>query len=267
MPYKLIVSDLDRTFLNDNSEIPEKNKEAIRIINKKGAVFAFASGRSYHSLDYFYNALSLKGQGVCGISFNGSVVYEVDTLKPVSKILMENEIMRELVSLMRPFLKNIFVYDTDAMLYSEHETENYTGYATRSRIPHTLINNFDEIESGIIKVLLIDENEILTKVYETVKDFVPNRCNMFFSSKRMLEFTGLMATKGNALKFLSKFLNIDISNVIAIGDNFNDESMVREAGLGIMTANAEESLKSCAKYVTKATNNEGALLEVVERFL
>ena len=267
MPYKLIVSDLDGTFLTDKTEIPEKNIEAVRIINKKGVGFSFASGRSYHSLDYFYNALSLKGQGVCGISFNGAVVYEVDTLNAISKTLMDNATMLKLLNIMRPLLKDIYVYGYDGMLYSEHETTNYTGYATRSRVPYKIINNLEEVTGDIIKVLLIQEHEVLAKVHDTIKDFVPGRCNMFFSSKRMLEFTGLNATKGNALKFLSEYLKIDIKDIIAVGDNFNDESMVKEAGLGIVTANAVDSLKNCAGYVTNATNNDGAIMEIAEKFL
>jgi len=266
MAYKLLITDLDGTFLNDKSEIPEKNIEAVRRINEKGIGFAFASGRSYHSLDYFYDALSLKGQGVCGISFNGSVTYEIDTLRPLSKILLGNAVMLEMANIMRPYLKNIFVYGSDGVLYSEHETQNYTGYAVRSRVPHKIVSSFCEIGGDVIKVLLIDEYETLLMAHEAIRDYVPGRCNMFFSSKRMLEFTGLDATKGMALRFLGRHLNIDMSEVIAVGDNFNDESMVKEAGLGIVTANAVDDLKACAKYVTCADNNEGAMMEIVEKF-
>jgi len=266
--YKLVVSDLDGTFLNDNSEIPEKNREAVRLMNERGVAFVFASGRSYHSLDHFYDALSLKRRGVSnvGIAFNGAVVYEIDSLRQLQKILLKNESMQRLVAEMRPFLKDIYVYDANGVLYSEYETEIFDGYKTRSRVPCG-IKNFGDIKDDIIKIVLIQDHEIVSRVYEHLKDFVPGVCNMIFSSKRMLEFTDLSATKGNALKFTGEYMGIDINEIIAVGDNFNDESMIMEAGLGIITANAEESLKKKAGYVTKATNNDGALMEVVERFL
>ena len=266
MAYKLVVSDLDGTFLNDKSEIPEKNLEAVRLMNERGVIFALASGRSYHSLDKFYDALALKGRGICGIAFNGAVTYEIDTLRQLKKVLLNNADMRRLVAEMRPFLKDIYVYDADGTLYCEHETELYSGYYTRSRVPHG-IKRFDDIETDVIKILLIEDNAVVTKAYEHMKAIVPGVCNMFFSSKRMLEFTEPSATKGNALRFLSERLNIDISETIAVGDNFNDESMIRAAGLGVVTANAEEDMKMYAGYVTKADNNAGALLEVAEMFL
>ena len=266
MAYKLIVSDLDGTFLNNRSEIPEANREAVRLMTEKGVGFALASGRSYHSLDRFYDYLSLKGRGICGISFNGAVTYEVDNLRQLKKILMKNETMRYLVAEMRPFLKDIYVYDADGVLYCEYETETYSGYHTRSRVPNA-IKSFDDIDSDIIKILLLDDYSVLSPVYEHLKDIVPGLCNMFFSSKRMLEFTELSATKGSALIFLSSHLGIGMDEIIAVGDNFNDESMISAAGLGVVTANGEESLKTGAGYVTLADNNDGALLEIVENFL
>ena len=264
--YKLVVSDLDGTFLNDGSEIPDKNREAVRLMNDRGVTFALASGRSYDSLDYFYDALSLKGKGVCGIAFNGAVVYEIDTLRQIRKILIKNELMKFLVSGMRPFLKDIFIYDEDGTLYSEYETEIFQSYGTRSRVKKG-IKNFDTINNGVIKVLLMGDYEVLSAVFGHFSDKLKGVCNMFFSSKRMLEFTELTATKGNALGLLGEHLGIKISEIIAVGDNFNDESMIEAAGLGVVTANAEESLKLKAGFVTGASNNDGALLEIAERFI
>jgi hydroxymethylpyrimidine pyrophosphatase-like HAD family hydrolase len=127
MPYKLILSDLDGTFLNDGPglnidlRIPKNNIEAIRIMNEKKIMFALASGRSYHSLDYFYNALSLKGQGVCGISFNGSIVYEIDNLNPLRTVLLKNELMRECNYLLHLVSTTLFPYSP--IEKSEVETE------------------------------------------------------------------------------------------------------------------------------------------------
>jgi len=266
MPYKLIVSDLDGTFLDDKSEIPENNRKALKIMMDKGVGFAFASGRSYQSLDYFYDALPLKGRGVCGISFNGSVIYEIDTFKRIRTVLLNNGVMRDLVSKMRPFLKDIYVYDGEGALYCEYETETFIAYAVRSRIPY-VIGSLDEIKSDVIKILLMDSPEVLTSVHDHFLNIVPGVCNMFPSSKKMLEFTDLNATKGKALKYLGAHHGIDISEIIAVGDNYNDESMVIEAGLGIVTANGEDSLKKRAGYVTKASNNDGALMEIVEKYL
>ena len=50
-------------------------------------------------------------------------------------------------------------------------------------------------------------------------------------------------------------------------NDMNDISMVKAAGLGVAVANATDEVKEAARYETRATNNEDALLEVVERFM
>jgi len=264
--YKLVVTDLDGTFLDDGSRIPPKNRDAVKLMDEKGVAFCLASGRSYHSLEYFYDELSLIGRGICGIAFNGAIVYEVDTRRRLRTAALSNKLMRRIVRESRPLTQDVYVYDIDGVLYSEYETEIYRGYYTRSGLPKG-IRDLDEIDNDVIKVLLMGDHGMLSDAYARLEGVIRGECNMIFSSRRMLEFTGRDATKGCALKFLGEHLSIDISEIIAVGDNYNDESMILNAGLGIVTANAEESLKAKASYVTRATNNDGALMEIVETFL
>ena len=53
---------------------------------------------------------------------------------------------------------------------------------------------------------------------------------------------------------------------MACGDGENDLSMIRYAGLGIAMANAVESVKAAADFVT-LSNDEDGVAYVVERFV
>ena len=51
MGYKLIVSDMDETLLNDNREISENNLKMIKLAKEKyGIKFVPATGRGYASI-------------------------------------------------------------------------------------------------------------------------------------------------------------------------------------------------------------------------
>ena len=73
-----------------------------------------------------------------------------------------------------------------------------------------------------------------------------------------LEILDNNTNKGNSLKTLSGHLGISVESIAAIGDHDNDLSMIRMAGLGMATGNAEKEVKAQADYVTE-TNNEDAL--------
>ena len=62
-------------------------------------------------------------------------------------------------------------------------------------------------------------------------------------------------------------LGIKREEVIAIGDNGNDMSMIEDSGLGVSMANGREFLKEKAQYVTQNDNNHDGVAEVIEKFI
>jgi hydroxymethylpyrimidine pyrophosphatase-like HAD family hydrolase len=67
------------------------------------------------------------------------------------------------------------------------------------------------------------------------------------------------------MKAISKACGIDISEVIAIGDNLNDKQMIIEAGLGIAIGNGRAETIAAADYVAPS-NNESAIAHVIDKF-
>jgi hydroxymethylpyrimidine pyrophosphatase-like HAD family hydrolase len=73
-------------------------------------------------------------------------------------------------------------------------------------------------------------------------------------------------SKGKALLELCSILGIELSQTVAIGDHLNDLTMIQTAGLGVAVANAHESLKQQAGYVTIGEDSAG-VAEVIEKAL
>ena len=90
---------------------------------------------------------------------------------------------------------------------------------------------------------------------------------MSYSSNRYLEFNARGVNKGAGLMRLADMLGVPREQTIAIGDNYNDLSMVEAAGLGVLMANAPEELKPRADYVTHDDNDAGGVAEVIEKFV
>ena len=68
------------------------------------------------------------------------------------------------------------------------------------------------------------------------------------------------ASKGNMLKILADKLNIPIKNTIAIGNDYNDLSMINSAHDGYAMANANNIVKTHAKYITYSNNDDGVAI-------
>ena len=68
------------------------------------------------------------------------------------------------------------------------------------------------------------------------------------------------------MKYLIEQLGITPDEIIAIGDDENDISMIELAGLGVAMKNAKESVKNVANYITD-TNEENGVGKVINKFI
>ena len=82
-----------------------------------------------------------------------------------------------------------------------------------------------------------------------------------------MEFNAFGVSKGEALKWLSNYLKVDIKETIAIGDNYNDESMIKEAGLGCCVKSANDDIKKISKYICEKDYFEGSVKEIIDKFI
>ena len=80
------------------------------------------------------------------------------------------------------------------------------------------------------------------------------------------ELSPLGVDKGTALRAMCDALDIPVEAAIAVGDQGNDLSMIRVAGLGVAMGNATQEVKEAAKAVTADCDHDG-VAEVIKTYL
>jgi hypothetical protein len=65
--------------------------------------------------------------------------------------------------------------------------------------------------------------------------------------------------KLEGLKVIAEAYNIDLGDIIAVGDSDNDAEMLEGCGIGIAVANASPNAKRAAGYVTKGYFGDGLM--------
>ena len=73
--------------------------------------------------------------------------------------------------------------------------------------------------------------------------------------------------KWEAIKFILDKEQIQANEVIAIGDNINDKTMVENAGLGIIMKGSSEVVTKIANIVTEETNNSDGVAKILQKIL
>lgn len=264
MSYKILASDFDGTLAGEGSVIPELNKEKIKMLPEKGVHFVLCSGRSHMSSLPYLRALDLKD--TYGISFNGGVIYKVDNLEIIYDKRLENEIGQKLIESSRKYNIYPVIYVGTEMSILKEDKKELSFYVEHVGLEPNMLDHPSDIKADYSKILFSGDIDCLRKFYED-KIAENEDYNIFFSNPILLEVTHKDVSKGNALKALAEYLNVDMKDTIAIGDNFNDISMIQQAGLGVCVENGEEDVKKIADYVTNSSSGNGAVAEVIDRFI
>lgn len=271
--YKLISIDMDETLLNDQAQITTGNAEGLKAASRAGVKVVLNSGRGYASLQDDLETLDLKGKaGQYVISYNGAAIIENEKNKVIHVDGLEFDVAKRLFNLMRVNYpqNSIHIYTVDT-LYVYHMTDVDRNYLEPRGVKWVDLEN-DNIDflqdTPITKVIINILSEDERKAFEqVVKENIPEKMTVTHSSGRYLEYNSASASKGNAMLYLAEKLGIKPEETIAVGDNGNDLSMIKAAGVGVAVKNAHAQVLKVADYICQNDNNHDALQEVVQRFI
>lgn len=271
MGYKLIASDMDETLLNDQHAICQRNIDLIMKAKEMGVKFVPATGRGFMSIQHDLKTLGLYDEaGEYVISFNGGALSENKDNRLLMFEGLSFEKTKEIFEFGLKCDVCLHIYTKDK-LYVYRLSESEAKRIREQKVECTIMeeDTMDFLKDEPISKILFQNTDVpyLMSLEPQMKHIWEGECAVSYSSNRYMEFNKIGVDKGVGLKRLAALLGIDISECIAVGDNYNDMSMLKVAGLSVAAANAVDDVKKACDVTTKADNNEGVIAEIIERFI
>lgn len=273
---KLIATDMDGTLLNAAHEISQENIDAIKYAQSQGITVVIATGRAFYEASTPIEDTDLVVPYIC---LNGAEVRDES-----HNIMSTSHLNHELVERIKSILNKDNVYYqiyTNRGIYTEDPTKDLDIYldiakqagqeadvekikqGIQKRINNgtlKVVNSYEEIEDIpgelIMKVLAFNPDLEKINAIGAELSAIPSLA-ISSSSRGNLEITHSDAQKGIALESIANQLNIDLKDVMALGDNLNDVSMLERVGYPVAVENAMPEVKAVAKYVTDTNENSG----------
>lgn len=115
--------------------------------------------------------------------------------------------------------------------------------------------------------MFIDKPENLSRVITSIPKDVREKYTMVRSAPFFYEILHSEASKGNAVRQLAQLLGIEQAEVMCIGDNGNDLTMIEWAGCGVAMANAIPEVLEAANFQTRSNNEHGVAHAIHELVL
>ena len=263
MAYKLVATDMDGTLLNSDDKITDATVQAIKWAMDKGVVVTLSTGRPLQGVRKYIDQLGLE----CPvITYNGAVIaYSV-----TGEILFSQDMdIAEATKVFNLAIQKgvMFIVWSQNKLYASEISEKTHFYEGITNTKANLLTDFEKVlENGITKMLWYDDSQVLDEYIAELKS--ENFLNTTFTKSRayFLEFFSNKVSKAVAMEKLGEHYGIRREEMIAIGDQTNDLSMIEYAGLGVAMANAVDSVKRVADYITESNNQDG-VAKVIEKFI
>ena len=256
--FKIVAIDLDGTLFDNKKNISEENKEAIKKAKELGVKIVVTTGRPLSGVMPTLKELGLTTNEDYAIIYNGAKVFNVGTNEVIFSSSMNGRDVKDLFNEAMNLKTHFHAFRMNEELIT-HDKNPYTDI--EASINHIEDHLFDFTKLNdtdlFIKAMMVDSEENVTRVMNEVNPDFATKYSMVRSSPIFLEFLNKSTDKGKALIALAKYLNIDITDTIAIGDQGNDLPMILVAGCGIAMENASEEVKSKANFVTLDNESSG----------
>lgn len=259
---KLIVTDMDGTFLNSKYEVSPDFPKVYEELKKRDILFVPASGRQMSGITKYFGEI----QNEIGfIAENGGyVVYKNEEI--FADKLSQNSIAN-IVSAVREIPEARAVLSAKENSYYESSDKTFVDYFSKYYIQNQKREDLtQEVDDSVFKIAVYHPVSSEEFLYPVLKKFEDEDLVVVVSGKNWLDIMNKHTNKGNAIEKLQKSLNILPEQTMAFGDYLNDIEMLKNAHYSYAMENAHPSVKEVAKFEA-CSNDRFGVLETIKTYL
>ena len=265
---RYFVFDIDGTLVTKEKKISPATKQAVLRLLDKGYRVSIASGRRIGGFRRYAKELGFADDATL-IGMNGG---QIETMcgTPIYKAPLEDK--GDLADYVDFWLDYpvILVYYFADHLVSLNLQDDEVG----KNFLHTLLERAEvasvesardprEIEGLPLKVLTYGDPDIILEAIQKMPDRFADCFSQVLSEPFFFEIMRKGTSKGNGVEKAAQALSLSMDRVMTFGDQNNDLSMIRQAGIGVAMGNACPELKEAADVVI-GTNEEDGIAHFLE---
>ena len=264
---KAILFDIDGTLVTSQAKTVPSTRRALEAVQKQGIIVGVATGRGPHRLNEQINQLPLD----VFITYNGQYVYDRERVlfaDPFSQ-----SVLNQIVDFAEQEQRQIMFGAADHIDGSKIMTLGQNAYLKRfaKLIPKSsvrsikrLLQRFNpENRPGRYRELAI----LAEPIYQCVLLSPSSEAGKLENKLPEVHFTrsnpytaDMIPKGGSKLRGIERFAEakgLELHEIMAFGDSYNDLEMLTGVGIGVAMGNARPKIKEIADYVTLPNDEDG----------
>ncbi|MEG2079799.1 hypothetical protein SAMN05421796_103117 [Chryseobacterium piscicola] len=259
---KLIVTDMDGTFLNSKYEVSPDFPQIYKELKKRKIIFVPASGRQMSGITKYFGEIENE---IGFIAENGG--YIVYQNKEIFADKLHQTAIVEIIKTIRQIPNARAVLSAKNSSYYESSDQDFIDYFSKYYIKNQKKEDLTKpVEDSVFKIAVYHPLSSEDFLYPSLKKFENEDLVVVVSGKNWLDIMNKHTNKGIAIEKLQKSLNILPEQTMAFGDYFNDIEMLKNAHYSFAMKNAHPSVKEAAKFEA-CSNDSFGVMETIKNYL
>lgn len=260
---KLIITDLDGTFLNSEGEFDRASFAEVRgIMAQKGVHFAACTGKQCERVEELFGDDSkdiwIVGDSATRIKHKGEFAFQS---------LVDNSLGLAIINTLQEVSTThvIIACTPDGAVVRADTPQRLKDKVRRSYTRMIETEDFSSIKSDFVKITVFDEDGNCALTRPHLRPFEDD-VYIVVSEAAWIDIAAYGVHKGSTVQKLQDILKVSAQETMAFGDGYNDLELLAQAEYSFAMRNAFEDVKNAARFVT-GTNDQNAVMETIKRIL
>ena len=249
MKYDLFVADYDGT-LGGFDGIKEETVNAIKEFEKRGGKFVVCTGRMFKNI-----------RAICAnydiadvvVSYQGARINDRKSGNTIFADKIDTALAVHVLTSIKDLPVKPAVLSSDKLYYTENSSyiEMYKKIKVVEPVQVSdLAQGVAENKFDALKINVLCEGIEVSDFIKEYGEKYKGKLIVNSGGPSLAEFINPACSKGASVRFLSKYYNIPLDKVIAVGDSTNDIELISGAWHGVAVGDGKEELKKVADEIT-----------------
>lgn len=262
---KLIISDMDGTFLNSHGDYNRELFEDVKkLMAEKQVLFALCTGKQCERVEELFGSDSanfwILGDSASRIKYNGEFAYQS---------LIDNQLGLDMIATIEKANTGsnpiVIACTPEGAILRDDIHIDMIKRMKKSYANVRLVTDYANIRSDFIKITVYDEEKRCAALKPHLTAF-EDKAYIVVSEPAWMDIADYGVHKGNTVTRLQQLLNISPEETMVFGDGLNDAELMPCGKYSFAVSNAIDEIKSLASQVTHS-NDEDGVMRTIQKML
>jgi Cof subfamily protein (haloacid dehalogenase superfamily) len=250
-----VVSDVDGTLVRSDKSLAERTIASVMKLRDASIAFAIVSSRPPRGLK-----MPIKRLGITTFvaGFNGGVIARPD-LSIVASHLIAPDVATKAIAATQDAGAQAWVFAGQDWCIRDPNGPHVDLEKRTVGFDPVIVSDFSSVAHAATKIVAVsDDGALLARLQKDLRRALGAGTDASRSQAYYLDITHPRANKGDALRELSRLMQVSPSHVAVLGDGENDMALFAQAGLSIAMGNAAPGVAQAADFITGTNDADGA---------